>query len=76
MDHMLSLGFSKTLAEWIGSNLKKSGESVVWSFDLDAAIDMFNSYRYNFLLKNIGTERLIEFVPFGNHLLQKSLESP
>ncbi|KAF3332044.1 alpha/beta hydrolase domain-containing protein 11 [Carex littledalei] len=45
VDHMLSLGFSKTLSEWIGSNLKKSGESVVWSFDLDAAIDMFNSYR-------------------------------
>ncbi|KAJ1703164.1 hypothetical protein LUZ63_002943 [Rhynchospora breviuscula] len=45
VDHMLSLGFSKALSEWIGSNLKKSGETVKWSFDLDAAIDMFTSYR-------------------------------
>jgi hypothetical protein len=47
VDHMLGLGFSKTLSEWIGSNLKKSGENLSWSFDLYAAIDMFNSYRYN-----------------------------
>jgi hypothetical protein len=45
VDHMLSLGFSKSLSEWIGSNLKKDNEHVTWSFDLQAAIDMFNSYR-------------------------------
>jgi hypothetical protein len=44
VDHMLSLGFSKSLSEWIGSNLKDN-EHVTWSFDLQAAIDMFNSYR-------------------------------
>ncbi|XP_020098731.1 protein ABHD11 [Ananas comosus] len=45
VDHMLSLGFSKSLSEWIGSNLKKEGERVTWSFDLHAAIEMFQSYR-------------------------------
>lgn len=45
VDHMLSLGFSKSLSEWIGSNLKKAGEHVTWTFSLQAAIDMFNSYR-------------------------------
>ncbi|XP_072999638.1 uncharacterized protein [Typha latifolia] len=45
VDHMLSLGFSKPLSEWIGSNLKKAGEHVTWAFDLNAAIEMFNSYR-------------------------------
>lgn len=45
MDHMLELGFSRSLSEWIGSNLKKQGEGVTWCFDLQAAIDMFNSYR-------------------------------
>ncbi|OEL15579.1 hypothetical protein BAE44_0023396 [Dichanthelium oligosanthes] len=45
VDHMLSLGFSKSLSEWIGSNLKKDNDHVTWAFDLQAAIDMFNSYR-------------------------------
>ncbi|KAL5227882.1 hypothetical protein ABZP36_016147 [Zizania latifolia] len=45
VDHMLNLGFSKSLSEWIGSNLKKDNEHVTWAFDLQAAIDMFNSYR-------------------------------
>uniref|UniRef100_A0A0A9CUL4 AB hydrolase-1 domain-containing protein n=1 Tax=Arundo donax TaxID=35708 RepID=A0A0A9CUL4_ARUDO len=45
VDHMLSLGFSKSLSEWIGSNLKKDNEHVTWAFDLQAATDMFNSYR-------------------------------
>nr|XP_010943783.1 protein ABHD11 [Elaeis guineensis] len=45
VDHMLSLGFSKSLSEWIGSNLKKEGEHATWTFNLQAAIDMFNSYR-------------------------------
>ncbi|ONK57132.1 uncharacterized protein A4U43_C10F16940 [Asparagus officinalis] len=45
VDHMLELGFSKSLSEWIGSNLKKEGDRVTWAFDLQAAIEMFNSYR-------------------------------
>ncbi|CAA0818819.1 alpha/beta-Hydrolases superfamily protein [Striga hermonthica] len=45
VDHMLELGFSKSLSEWIGSNLKKSGEHVTWAFNLDGAVQMFNSYR-------------------------------
>ncbi|XP_011094297.1 protein ABHD11 isoform X2 [Sesamum indicum] len=45
VDHMLKLGFSKSLSEWIGSNLKKSGEQETWAFNLDGAVQMFNSYR-------------------------------
>ncbi|KQK10722.1 protein ABHD11 isoform X1 [Brachypodium distachyon] len=55
VDHMISLGFSKSLSDWIGSNLKKDNEHVTWGFDLQAAIDMFNSYRersYWTLLEN------------------------
>ena len=55
VDHMINLGFSKSLSEWIGSNLKKDNEHVTWAFDLQAAIDMFNSYRersYWTLLEN------------------------
>ncbi|KAG6480007.1 hypothetical protein ZIOFF_063484 [Zingiber officinale] len=45
IDHMLNLGFSKMLSNWIGSNLNNDGEHVEWAFDLQACIDMFNSYR-------------------------------
>ncbi|KAK8971450.1 hypothetical protein KSP40_PGU019693 [Platanthera guangdongensis] len=45
VDHMIGLGFSKSLSEWMGSNLKKSGDEVTWTFELHAAIKMFNSYR-------------------------------
>lgn len=45
VNHMIQLGFSKSLSEWIGSNLKKSGEKETWAFDLKGAIQMFNSYR-------------------------------
>ncbi|KAL9373984.1 hypothetical protein Peur_033604 [Populus x canadensis] len=45
VNHMIQLGFSKSLSEWIGSNLKKSGEQESWAFDLKGAIQMFNSYR-------------------------------
>lgn len=45
VDHMLNLGFSKMLSNWIGSNLKNEGEHVVWAFDLQACIEMFDSYR-------------------------------
>ncbi|CAL5389211.1 unnamed protein product [Camellia sinensis] len=45
VDHMIKLGFSKSLSEWIGSNLKKSGDHETWAFNLDGAVQMFNSYR-------------------------------
>ncbi|XP_078441133.1 alpha/beta-Hydrolases superfamily protein [Wolffia australiana] len=45
VDHMVHHGFSKSLSEWIASNLKKEGEHLTWAFDLPAAIDMFNSYK-------------------------------
>ncbi|KAI6674068.1 hypothetical protein NL676_001974 [Syzygium grande] len=45
VNHMLELGFSKSLAEWIGSNLKKSGDHETWAFNLEGAVQMFDSYR-------------------------------
>lgn len=45
VNHMMELGFSKSLSEWISTNLKKSGERETWAFNLDGAVQMFNSYR-------------------------------
>ncbi|KAL9428131.1 hypothetical protein AB3S75_030178 [Citrus x aurantiifolia] len=45
VNHMMELGFSKSLSEWIGTNLKKSGERETWAFNLDGAVQMFDSYR-------------------------------
>lgn len=45
VDHMIKLGFSKSLSDWIGSNLKKSGEIETWAFNLEGAVQMFDSYR-------------------------------
>lgn len=45
MNHMLELGFSKSLSEWMGSNLKRTGDEETWAFNLDGAVQMFNSYR-------------------------------
>ncbi|KAJ0969723.1 hypothetical protein J5N97_022600 [Dioscorea zingiberensis] len=83
VDHMIEQGFSKVLSEWIGTNLKKAGEHVTWAFDLQAAIDMFNSYRqksYWSLLEHPPKDLKIEIVRAENsdrwhqHDLQK-LES-
>ncbi|KAK1324184.1 hypothetical protein QJS10_CPA02g01006 [Acorus calamus] len=55
VDQMLNHSFSKSLSDWIGSNLKKAGDGMTWAFDLQAAIDMFHSYReksYLSLLEN------------------------
>ncbi|KAG8501153.1 hypothetical protein CXB51_003232 [Gossypium anomalum] len=35
--HMLELGFSKSLSEWIGTNLKKAGGEETWAFNLEGA---------------------------------------
>ncbi|XWS59463.1 hypothetical protein CRYUN_Cryun08bG0124100 [Craigia yunnanensis] len=45
VNHMIELGFSKSLSEWIGTNLKKSGERETWGFNLEGAVQMFHSYR-------------------------------
>lgn len=44
MNHMIELGFSKSLSEWIGTNLKKDGDHETWAFNLDGAVQMFKSY--------------------------------
>ncbi|WMV52458.1 hypothetical protein MTR67_045843 [Solanum verrucosum] len=44
VDHLLKLGFSKALSEWLGSNLEKSGDSMTWNFNIEAAAEMFDSY--------------------------------
>ncbi|CAH8268392.1 unnamed protein product [Arabidopsis lyrata] len=65
VDHMVELGFSRSLSEWIGSNLKRSGDSEIWAFNLDGAVQMFNSYRetsYWSLLENPSKETEINFV--------------
>lgn len=48
VDYMRNLGFSKTLSDWLGSNLKRvdtSSEEVTWVFDVNGIVEMFNSYR-------------------------------
>ncbi|XP_024967263.1 protein ABHD11-like [Cynara cardunculus var. scolymus] len=45
VDHLTNLGFSRSLSEWLGTNLKKSGEHETWAFDLEGIIQMFDSYR-------------------------------
>ncbi|XVE75934.1 hypothetical protein DITRI_Ditri12bG0131800 [Diplodiscus trichospermus] len=45
VNRMVELGFSKSLSEWIGTNLRKSGEGETWAFNLEGAVQMFNSYR-------------------------------
>lgn len=41
----MKLGFSKSLSEWLGTNLKKSNDHETWAFNLEGAVQMFNSYR-------------------------------
>nr|VDD57173.1 unnamed protein product [Brassica oleracea] len=65
VDHMVELGFSRSLSEWIGTNLKRSGDSETWAFNLDGAVQMFKSYRetsYWSLLENPPKETEISFV--------------
>ncbi|KAM1293755.1 hypothetical protein ACFX2H_013767 [Malus domestica] len=47
MNHLLELGFSKSSSQWIGSNLKKHGDHLTWAFNLDVAVQMFNSFQEN-----------------------------
>ncbi|KAI7747413.1 hypothetical protein M8C21_002334 [Ambrosia artemisiifolia] len=45
VDHLTNLGFTRSLSEWIGTNLKKEGEQFTWAFNLEGIIQMFDSYR-------------------------------
>lgn len=50
-DNMVKQGFSKGLADWLGSNLRRidtTTEEMEWIFNVDGAYDMFHSYRYWF----------------------------
>ncbi|CAL0309975.1 unnamed protein product [Lupinus luteus] len=44
VSHLMGLGYSKALSDWIGTNLKKDGDHETWVFDLQAAKAMFDSY--------------------------------
>ncbi|XP_057728233.1 uncharacterized protein LOC130944096 [Arachis stenosperma] len=64
VNHLLGLGYSKALSDWIGTNLKKVDDHETWVFDLQNAQQMFDSYwekSYWNLLENPpkGTEIII-----------------
>ncbi|KAK7378812.1 hypothetical protein VNO80_04260 [Phaseolus coccineus] len=44
VSHLMGLGYSKALSDWIGTNLKKVGDHETWIFDLENAKEMFDSY--------------------------------
>ncbi|KAJ1381154.1 Alpha/Beta hydrolase fold [Sesbania bispinosa] len=44
VSHLMGLGYSKALSDWIGTNLKKVGDHETWVFDLQSAKEMFDSY--------------------------------
>ncbi|XP_027349328.1 protein ABHD11 [Abrus precatorius] len=44
VSHLMGLGYSKALSDWIGTNLKKVGDHETWIFDLQNAKEMFDSY--------------------------------
>lgn len=48
-DYFVEKGFSKGLADWLGSNLKRAStttEEMDWIFNVDGAYEMFASYRF------------------------------
>ncbi|XP_057438105.1 uncharacterized protein LOC130730180 [Lotus japonicus] len=44
VSHLMGLGYSKALSDWIGTNLKKVGDHETWIFDLQNAKEMFDSF--------------------------------
>lgn len=47
-DYFVGKGFSKGLADWLGSNLKRAStttEEMDWIFNVEGAYEMFTSYR-------------------------------
>ncbi|CAI9297845.1 unnamed protein product [Lactuca saligna] len=43
LNQMIDLGFPEFLSVWISNSLKKSGEYMTFSFDIDGAIQLFES---------------------------------
>lgn len=49
MEHLVKEGFSKSLADWLGTNLRRidaSSEQMAWIFDVEGIYDMYLSYKY------------------------------
>ncbi|GJW66306.1 ABHD11-like protein, partial [Tanacetum coccineum] len=43
VDHLINLGFSNFLSEWISSSLKRSGDHEAFYFNIDGVIEMLKS---------------------------------
>lgn len=72
---MVELGFSRSLSEWIGNNLKRSGDSEIWAFNLDGAVQMFNSYRFCLSYEPM-TRRIIQFPPSRLYFIHMTSHFP
>lgn len=70
-ENMMKQGFSKELADWLGSNLRRidtTTEEMDWIFNVDGAYDMFHSYRYwiSFSLTNPDADLQMSPVCWGS----------
>lgn len=48
VEHLVKKGFSKSLADWLGTNLRRveaSSEKMTWVFDVEGIYDMYLSYK-------------------------------
>lgn len=64
-DYFVEKGFSKGLADWLGSNLKRvssTTEEMDWVFNVDGAYDMFSSY------KKADYWSVLDHPPVGTHI--------
>lgn len=67
MDALVQQGFSKDVAQWVASNLRRSGStssgsSFTWVFDLEGIAEMYHSFEETNLWK------IVEDVPRGVHV--------
>uniref|UniRef100_A0A803M2G0 AB hydrolase-1 domain-containing protein n=1 Tax=Chenopodium quinoa TaxID=63459 RepID=A0A803M2G0_CHEQI len=67
LDALVQEGFSKDVAQWVATNLRRSGSpnsgsSFSWVFDLDGIADMYHSFEETNLWK------IVEDVPRGVHV--------
>ncbi|CAM6017838.1 unnamed protein product [Sphagnum balticum] len=64
-NRMQELGFSKSFADWMGSNLRRidsANEKMEWVFDVQGAHDMFLSYR------KLSYWSVLQKPPQGSHI--------
>ncbi|KAI5069421.1 hypothetical protein GOP47_0015722 [Adiantum capillus-veneris] len=50
VEHLVGRGFSKSLADWLGTNLRRvepSNEQMTWIFNVEGIYDMYLSYKQN-----------------------------